>query len=281
MRDFDPTDARFITSGYLANSRPGGQYFDIGGLIGGSGAKKAAKTQAKAEIEAARINAESADKALALQDKQFNKQIELQTPFRQSGLNANNRIAALLGMPNGDGTSNVGAQGYGSLNTPFGAQQFQADPGYQFRFDEGQKAIENGAASRGMLLSGAAQKALAKYGQDFASNEYQNAYNRYNSDQTNQYNRLAGLAGVGQQANNQLTNASQQYANSGSNILTQQGNALANGVTGAANARAAGQQASGNGIGDFINGGLGLLASPTALGNIGGSLSKLGSFFKF
>lgn len=253
MRDFDPTDVRFITSGYLANSRPGGQYFDVGGLFGGSGSKKAAKTQAKAEIEAARIQAESADKALALQDKQFNKQVELQTPFRQSGLNANNRIAALLGMPNGDGTSNVGTQGYGSLNTPFGETQFQADPGYQFRFDEGQKAIENGAASRGMLLSGGAQKALAKYGQDFASNEYTNAYNRYNNDQTTQYNRLAGLAGVGQQANNQLTNASQNYANAGSNTLQQQGMATANGITGAANARAAGQQASANAKGNFVN----------------------------
>lgn len=260
MRDFDPTDVRFITSGYLANSRPGGKYFDVGGLFGGSGSKKAAKTQAKAEVEAAKIQAESADKALALQDKQFNKQIELQAPFRNTGLTANNRIAALLGLPNGDGTSNAGAAGYGSLNTPFSAAQFQADPGYQFRFNEGQKAVENGAASRGMLLSGGAQKALAKYGQDFASNEYQNAYNRYNNDQTTQYNRLAGLAGVGQQANNQLTNAAGNYANAGSGILQNQGNAIANGITGAANAKAAGQQAWGNAKGNFANS-IGSLAS--------------------
>ena len=170
MRDFDPTDVRFITSGYLANSRPGsGKYFDVGGLIGGSGSKKAAKTQAKAEVEAAKIQAQSAQKALDLQEKQFNKQIELQTPFRETGLNANNRIAALLGMPSGDGTSQAGTEGYGSLNKAFGMDQFQADPGYQFRLGEGQKAIENSAASRGGLLSGGTQKALAKYGLDLAS----------------------------------------------------------------------------------------------------------------
>lgn len=261
MRDFDPTDVRFITSGYLANSRPGGQYFDVGGIFGGNSSSKAAKKQAEASVEAAKIQAQSADKALALQDKQFNKQIELQQPFRQSGLNANNRIAALLGLPSGDGTSNAGTPGYGSLNTPFSATQFQADPGYQFRFNEGLNGVQNSAAARGGLLSGGALKALTKYGQDFASNEYQNAYNRYNNDQTNLYNRYAGLAGVGQQANNQITNAAGNYANAGSNILQNQGTALANGVTGAANARAAGIQAQGNSTGNLINSGISALAS--------------------
>jgi hypothetical protein len=56
---------------------------------------------------------------------------------------------------------------------------FQADPGYQFRMQEGQKAIEGSAAARGTQLSGATMKALAKYGQNLASDEYGKAYDRF------------------------------------------------------------------------------------------------------
>lgn len=52
--------------------------------------------------------------------------------------------------------------------------QFRTSPGYQFRVAEGVKALERGAAARGGLLSGAQQKALTRYGQDVASQEYQN-----------------------------------------------------------------------------------------------------------
>ena len=51
--------------------------------------------------------------------------------------------------------------------------------GYQFRLAEGQKAIERGAAARGGALSGAAIKAGLRYGQDFATNEYDNFLRRY------------------------------------------------------------------------------------------------------
>lgn len=258
MRYFDPTDARFITSGYLDRSRPGsGVYFDVGGLFGGSSSKKAAKVQAEASVEAAKIQAASADKALALQDKQFNKQLELQEPFRATGVTANNRIAELLGLPGASGS----AAGYGSLSKPFSVDQFQADPGYQFRMDEGAKALQNGAASRGGLLSGAAQKALLKYGQDYASNEYGKAYDRYNNNNTLMYNRLAGVSGAGQTASNQLTSAAGNNANAGSTILQTAGNAQANGITDAANARAQGIQAWGNAKGGLVNSGLSLLGS--------------------
>jgi hypothetical protein len=53
--------------------------------------------------------------------------------------------------------------------------QLEATPGYQARFTQGERAIEAGAAARGTILSGGTQKALARYGQDYASNEYNNA----------------------------------------------------------------------------------------------------------
>jgi len=73
---------------------------------------------------------------------------------------------------------------------------FKADPGYQFRFEEGQRALDRGAAARGGLLSGGYGRKAMRYGQGFASNEY-----------TNVYNRIAGIAGMGQVANQHAGNA--------------------------------------------------------------------------
>lgn len=110
----------------------------------------------------------------------------------------------------------------------FGEGGFQADPGYQFRLSEGQRAIDAAASARGMRNSGAALKELARYGQDFASNEYNNAYNR-------QYNRISALAGIGQSANAQTQAAGSNYANNVSSNQIGLGNAQASNQTAAAN----------------------------------------------
>lgn len=127
---------------------------------------------------------------------------------------------------------------YGSMSKNFTAQDFAkgVDPGYQFRMDEGMKGVNNSAAARGGLLSGAALKAMQKYGQDYASGEYQNAYNRFNNDNTTQYNRLAGLAGSGQQAATTMGQAAGNYGNNAANLITGGANALAAGQVGSANA---------------------------------------------
>lgn len=81
-------------------------------------------------------------------------------------------------------------------------KKVRATPGYQFRMDQGQRALERTAAARGDLQSGNTLKAVAEYGQEFASNEY-----------TNAVNRLATMAGLG--AN---TTANQTSALSGTNV---------------------------------------------------------------
>jgi hypothetical protein len=68
---------------------------------------------------------------------------------------------------------------------------WQTDPGYLFRLGEGQKVLENSAAARGGLLSGQTGKALQQYGQNFASNEFSNVYNRYNTLWDDYANRKA------------------------------------------------------------------------------------------
>lgn len=55
---------------------------------------------------------------------------------------------------------------------------FEMDPSYQFRMQEGLKALQNAAGARGGRQSGATLKALTGYGQNLASQEYGNAFNR-------------------------------------------------------------------------------------------------------
>ena len=54
----------------------------------------------------------------------------------------------------------------------------QASPGYRFRSLEGQKALERSAAARGLLRTGGTLKDINDYGQNFASQEYGNVFNR-------------------------------------------------------------------------------------------------------
>ena len=92
-------------------------------------------------------------------------------------------------------------------------------------------------------------RAAVGYGQDMGSQEYQNAYNRYQTDQGNQYNRLASMAGLGQAANTSLAGAGQNFANTaGANMMTTGANA-GNAVMAAGNANASSYQGWGTALG--------------------------------
>lgn len=137
---------------------------------------------------------------------------------------------------------------FGSLMRSFGASDFEADPGYAFRQSEGQKAIERGAAARGGLLSGSAMKGIQRFGQDLASQEYGNAYNRFQSNQANQFNRLASISGIGQTANNALQQAGSQFANAMTGISANNAANQGNAMMAASNARASGYAGIGNAL---------------------------------
>jgi hypothetical protein len=133
----------------------------------------------------------------------FERQVELQAPFREAGLTAQNRLMTLLGLEGGE----AGAADYGRYARDFGMSDFQADPGYGFRMSEGMKALERSAAARGGLLSGTTLKGVQRFGQDLASQEYQNAFNRYYAARNAQLNPLQGILGQGQSSTNVLTGA--------------------------------------------------------------------------
>jgi hypothetical protein len=272
-----------------------------------SAAGKAASTQAAA-----------ADRAAQLQNEQYLKGIELQEPFRQAGLQGQNRLLTYLGIggtPQYDdsaynkalqeynanlanldpskyttgGTSGgyvssgggeSGDMGYytaptggtfdqagydtaragivapdrekfrltsGDVNDPnFGKyataeytpEMFAKgiDPGYQFRLKEGMQGLERSAASRGGLLSGSTLKGIQRYGQDMASQEFTNAFNRYQAERTGTLNPYQSMAGMGQSVANQVGNMGMNYANQAGEAYQGAANARASGYVGGANA---------------------------------------------
>ena len=127
---------------------------------------------------------------------------------------------------------------FGKYARDFGMQDFQQDPGYAFRMSEGLKALDRQAAARGGLISGGALKASQRYGQDMASQEYTNAFNRYQTNRSNQLNPLQSLMGAGQTAANTVGTAGQNYANKAGEDYIGAGNARASGYMGQANALA-------------------------------------------
>jgi hypothetical protein len=222
----------------------------IGGsaLLGAYSSNKAAKAQAGA-----------ADRAGQLQQDQYEQTRQDQAPFRQGGLEAQNRLMTLLGIggraPSTGGNGVAGMIGnaasgmvdnginvdpnspdYGRYARDFGMDQFQQDPGYAFRLSEGQKALDRQAAARGGLISGSALKAATRFGQDMGSQEYQNAFNRYQTERSAQLNPLQSLMGAGQSATNFVGGAGQNYANSAGNAYGAAGQAAASGYMGQANA---------------------------------------------
>lgn len=192
-------------------------------IMGSKAAKSAAGTQAAAS-----------QAATDAQERMFERQVELQEPFREAGLEGQNRLLTLLGLGKDQTAADFGK--YASAEfTPEQFSKYQ-DPGYAFRMSEGIKALDRSAAARGNLMSGAQLKGINQYGQDLASQEYQNAYNRFQTSRTNTLNPFASLAGVAQSSANTLGTAAGQLGSQiGSNIIGA-GNAAAAGQVGSANA---------------------------------------------
>ena len=113
---------------------------------------------------------------------------------------------------------------------------YQQDPGYGFRLSEGIKGIDRSAAARGLLQSGGTLKGVNRFAQDYASNEYGNAYNRYNQDNSTEFNRLAAMSGIGQTATQQVGNYGMSTAQNVGATQVGMGNARASGYVGGANA---------------------------------------------
>jgi hypothetical protein len=187
-------------------------------LLGSSSSESAADAQVEASRESGQVQRDI-----------FERQVQLSRPYREAGELALNKLVPMA-----------------TEYTPFGMQQFQADPGYGFRLSEGQKALERSAAARGNLLSGGTGKALTRYGQEMGSQEYMNAFNRYQAERNARLNPLQSLAGVGQTSSQQLAGQAGQLGANLSESIGAAGQARASGYMGTANAI-------GGGLNQYLN----------------------------
>jgi len=198
--------------------------------------------------QAANAQKEGIAASTAAQQKAYEDQKALQEPFRQGGMAAQNQLMTLLGLnPGGNSGLSVNPNdpNFGKYARDFSMADYQADPGYAFRMDQGMKALQNSAAARGLLSSGSTLKGITDYSQGAASQEYGNAYNRYQTNRANQLNPLQSLMGAGQSSANTLTGAAGQLG---------QGLAQGAAATGAANASA--YMNTGNALSNALSGGL-------------------------
>jgi hypothetical protein len=163
--------------------------------IGANASSKASKGQQK-----------SADAATAEQARQYDLTREDQAPYQEAGVEALQRLR-------------------GFVDPSMEHYDVQNEPGYQFGLSEGMNALQNTAAARGGLYSGAAMKGLTRYANDYASTKYGDAWNRMQTDAGNRWGRMAGLAGIGQSATNQVGAAGANYANAMGNIGMSNANA--------------------------------------------------------
>jgi len=186
----------------------------LGSVISGGAGLLGAGMQANAAREAAQGIADANITSNQLMARMNEQNRARQEPFYQAGLNA---------LP----AYTQGVMPGGNLVRPFAESDFKADPGYGFRMSEGMKGLERSAAARGGLLSGATLKGAERFGQDIASNEYNNAYNRYVGNQATQRNALAGLTGFAPTASSAMQAGDTAYGSNAANLASNTANAMA------------------------------------------------------
>ena len=212
----------------------------IAAAIGVGGSLLGSSMQGRAAERAADTTAQATREATELQRQMYQEGVQRQQPFYEAGVNA---LPGYL----------QGIQPGGELVRGFTAEDFQRyqDPGYGFRVKEGLKALQGSAAARGSLMSGNTLRGITDYGQQAASQEYGNAYNRYIGEQATRRNALAGLVGQGQTTAQTIAGQGSAMAGNVGNALIGQGSNAANASLYGANAQARAAQNIGSILGDY------------------------------
>ena len=191
----------------------------LGSVLQSNAAKSAASTQANA-----------ANNAAALQQQQFNTINQQQAPYRQAGYTALNQIGQMTPY----------------LTQQFGPQQLQSNlaPNYQFMLGQG-----TGANTQAMNAGGGGsnvQRSNQIFGENYASNAYQNAFTNFQQQRQNIYNTLAGIAGIGQTGQTATNQAGMTAAGNIGQAGIGAASAIGAGQVGSANALAGGLTGAGN-----------------------------------
>jgi hypothetical protein len=212
----------------------------LGASLGGAAEEATGGGATGAAREAAATANAAAERDLALRTRMYEEGIARQKPFYEAGVNALPQYVS-------------GIQAGGELVRGFTPADFTTDPGYAFRLSEGQKGLERTAAARGGLISGAALKAAGRYGQEMASQEFGNAYNRFRDTQGLRRNALAGLAGYGPTAASSMNTAGQNYATGAGGVISGQGETSANALLAGQQARSSSYGQLGSALSKYLN----------------------------
>lgn len=253
----------------------------LAGSLGGAAiqsheAGNAANAQSAAAQQAAAYQKQQAENSTGFQNAEWNQAQNNIAPWLGAGRAALGELSGLTSTPGQGLLAGFDKQ----FQAPTGATE-QNDPGYQFRLQQGMSALNNSAAAKGNLLSGNVLQAQQKFGQDYASNEYGNVYNRamqdymnqfniFNSNQSNQRNRLAGLAGAGQNAATTLGGLGQNAANNIAGINMEAGKLVGQDYTNAGNAQGTGYINSGNAWSQGLSGAANGASQGIMLNQLGG-----------
>jgi hypothetical protein len=214
----------------------------VGGIINRRTAGNATNTLTGGvnnAINTVNAGANTASKTLA---DLWDEQRKLLEPYRTAGMPSTNALAEGV-LPGGDLVKRFG-------NTEF---DLYKDPSYQWRIQQGERAINAGANAGGIRFSGATLKALSGFNQQEGSKEWAAADARFNRDQQNEYDRLMGVSNIGQNATNSEVNAAGTYGSNLSRLQQSTADQIAGLQTDLASAQAAGDVAKANSITDTID----------------------------
>lgn len=195
--------------------------------IVGAGVIGAAST-AYAANKAADAQTQAADKAVQTQLNMYNQTRSDLQPYRQIGEDAYATLQPKLK----ELTDGVSIDPNVLKDSDF----------YRFNETQGQKAVTNAAAARGLGSSGAALKGAANFASGLATGTYKDAFNMAVTNQTNTFNRLKSLIDTGQ-------NAAAQTGSAGSTAAT----GAAGAQIGAGNAQAAAYNTTGGAVNSAVN----------------------------
>jgi hypothetical protein len=220
--------------------------------------------QSRAAKDAAGIQARAAADAMDQERAMYEQSREDLGPYREVGYTALKDIERMKPF----------------LTSQFGPDQFgqYLDPSMAFRQRLGTQATERLANIGGGAISGNTLRALTDYGQNLASTEYGNAFNRFQTERGNIYNTLANIAGMGQQSVNTGVQAGQNFAAGQTGLITGGAAAQAAGTVGASNALAGGFQGASNAylLNQFMNNRQNPVAPPGGYGNV--TMNQPGNF---
>lgn len=268
-----------------------------------SAAKSAAAGQQAATDQAIAADTAARDKASGIDQAQYDTTAASLQPYTSAGVSALDQLTQELKTQPQYASFNFGAEpDYGKLD--ISADAYKESPGLTTSLTRGISDLNSQYAAKGLIGSGAAAKAIADYAtgtrmndyntwagqqtsqynadRNFLQSDYQNNRNFAYQDYTNTQNRdisqrnnllqsLYSIAGLGGQANGQLTSAGNTNAAAQSSLLTggatNQGNLLTSNATSQGQSLVAGTNADASGLN-------------TATGYLTSALNKFGTSYK-